>query len=151
MASSCVAGLPPEIGGRWSELKLSHRPADLLRAVVEGLAFELNRYLGFLRKAGWPVARLVLGGGAAASDTTRGILADTTGLPLTCSGSSEASLLGAAILARGLVEPTASLADLAESMLPPARHVEPGAHSAGYAGRYQRYLDSLPLPPAPLS
>jgi xylulokinase len=143
LVSSGVAGLDPDTKGRLLGLQLSHRPADILRAVIEGLAFELNRYLGFLRKAGWPVERLVLGGGAASSRVTKRILADATGLPLACSTSGEATLLGAAILARGLLETETSLADLAEVMLPPARRVKPGAQVAFYQKLFHEYLRSL--------
>ena len=58
---------------------------------------------------------------------------------------SEASLLGAAILARGLVDARASLAELSAAMVPPARHVDPGAQAAFYQDKYEQYLDSLPL------
>ena len=145
LVSAGVSGLGPETKGRLSGLQLSHGPADVLRAVVEGLAFELNRYLDFLRKSGWPVERLVLGGGAASSRATTQILADVTGLPLACLPTGEASLLGAAMLARGLLEPTVSLAALSEQMLPPARRVEPGPNSTFYRHRFQHYANSLPL------
>ena len=143
LVSSGVAGLAPETKGRLSGLQLSHRPADILRAVVEGLAFEMNRYLDFLRKAGWPVQRLVLGGGAASSRATKRILADATGLPLVCSSSGEATLLGGVILARGLLEAGTSLTDLADAMLPPARRVKPGAQAAFYQEQFQAYVRSL--------
>ena len=38
----------------------------------------------FPAQAGWPVERLVMGGGAAASRVTTQIMADVTGLPLAC-------------------------------------------------------------------
>lgn len=143
LISAGVSGLALEGKGRLSGLQLSHCPADVLRAVVEGLAFELNRYLNFLREAGWPVERLALGGGAASSRVTTQILADVTDLPLACEPTGEASLLGAAILARGLLEPDTSLAELSEAMLPSARHVEPGAAAGFYREQFNRYLRSL--------
>ena len=66
-----------------------------------------------------------MGGGAAGSRTTTQIIADVTGVPLACLNNSETSLLGAAILARGLVEESASLVELSLAMAPPARRVEP--------------------------
>ena len=144
LVSAGVSGLASGTHGRLAGLQLAHRPADVLRAVVEGLAFELTRYLEFLPAAGWPVARLVMGGGAALSQVTTRILADATGLPLACLSSGEASLLGAAILARGLVEPHRSLAELSEAMVPPARPLEPGEHAAFYRDQYQEYLCALP-------
>ncbi len=140
-----ASGLAPGTKGRLTGLQLAHGPACIVRAVVEGLAFELNRHIGFLRDAGLPVERLVVGGGAAGSLVTLQILADVTGLPLACPTASEASLLGAAIVARGLLELEFSLAVLAKAMAPPARHVEPGPHAALYQQLCQRYIRALPL------
>ncbi|MHB8973010.1 MAG: xylulokinase [Pirellulaceae bacterium] len=145
LVSAGVSGLAPGTQGRLSGLQLVHRPADVLRGVIEGLACELNRYLGFLRAALWPVERLVMGGGAAGSHSTTQIIADVTGVPLACLENSETSLLGAAILARGLVEARTSLAELTSAMVPPARLVEPGAEKTFYQGKYEQYLSSLPL------
>ena len=143
-----ASGLAAGAKGRLSGLQLSHRPAHVIRAVVEGLAFELNRHLDFFRKAGIRIEKLVIGGGAGASRVTPQILTDVTDLPLACLTASEGSLLGAAIVARGLLEQRSSLADLAEAMVSPARHVEPGASAAFYQERFTQYLASLPWPSA---
>jgi len=141
-----VAGLPPNTKGRISGLQLSHRPGHLVRAVLEGLAFELKRHIGLLRDSGLPIERLVLSGGAAASRVTPSLLADVTGLPLTCAGSRANSALGAAIIARGLCEPASPLAELAAEMAPAAGQVEPAAEdSLFYQAQFREYLRSLPL------
>ncbi len=145
LVATDLSGLAPGTKGRLAGLQLVHGPADLLRAVLEGLSFELSRYLDFLRAARWPVQRLVVGGGAASSGVATQILADATGLPLACLETGEASALGAAILARGLVDRTASLADLSETMSPRGRPVEPGSDAPFYREQYQQYLLSLPL------
>jgi sugar (pentulose or hexulose) kinase len=85
----------------------------------------------------------VLGGGAASSRATKRILADATGLPLVCSSSGEATLLGGVILARGLLDTGTSLVDLADAMLPPAHRIRPGAQVAFYQQQFQAYLRSL--------
>lgn len=144
-----ATGLVPGARGRWSGLQLAHRPAHLLRAVVEGLAHELNRHLGFLRNAGQPIRQLVLGGGAAASAVTPQILADVTGVPLSCFASSEASLAGAAVIARGLLDPGQPLGELSAAMLPPSRQVDPGVQASVYQAQYRHYLASLPLAELP--
>lgn len=138
-----ASGLPSGVRGRLSGLQLSHGAPHVLRAVVEGLACELNRHLDFLRKAGQPIEWMSLCGGAAASRVTPQLLADVTGLPLRCFSSSESSLLGAAIVARGLLEPGASLTGLAEAMIPAARQVAPGANAPFYKDLYRSYLASL--------
>jgi sugar (pentulose or hexulose) kinase len=146
LASGKVAGLPETHGGWLTGLQLQHGRAELLRSVVEGLGCELNRYLGFLRLADWPVDRIVLGGGAADSPTTAQILADITGVPLTRVSYRDTSLLGAAILARGLVEPGTSLENLADQMCPSCDSVCPGVNTSLYCEQYRRYVESLPKP-----
>jgi xylulokinase len=146
LSSFDASGVASGTKGRLAGIQLSHRPAHLLRAVVEGLAFELNRHLDFLRRAGGPVTRLVISGGAAASRVTPQIIADVTGLPLACGADASAgSALGAAIIARGLIEPGATLAGLAEVMTPPSRPVDPGRDALFYQEQYGQYRHSLPL------
>jgi sugar (pentulose or hexulose) kinase len=144
LAPTAAAGLAPGSRGRLSGLQLSHGRAQVARAVLEGLAFELKRHLLFFERAGIPVERLVVGGSAAASRVTPQLLADVTGAPLACLGAGTGSLLGACIIARGLLEPQRSLADLAEELLPPARLVSPGPDAPHYAGRFPEYLKGLP-------
>jgi len=125
---------------------LSHRPGHIVRAVLEGLAFELKRHIGLLRDAGLPIERLALSGGAAASRVTPAMLAAVTGLPLACVGSQAGSPLGAAIVARGLREPEAPLAKLAEEMTPAPGRVEPEPGlTSFYEARYREYERSMPL------
>jgi xylulokinase len=143
MARAGGAGVAPTTKGRLSGLQLSHKPAHVARAVVEGLAFELKRHLLFLERGGVAVEQLVLGGGTAASKVTTQIIADVTGLPLACFGVGAGSVLGAAILARGLVESGRSLAKLSEEMAPAGRTVKPGQHAAFYAKRFGEYIEEL--------
>jgi sugar (pentulose or hexulose) kinase len=72
------------------------------------------------------------------------IVADVTDLPLRCVSAREASLLGAAIIARGLLEPGMSLGDLVNEMAPLPQVVEPGADAPFYQEQYQRYVRALP-------
>jgi sugar (pentulose or hexulose) kinase len=140
-----ASGLAPGTRGRLTGLQLGHAPAHLVRAVVEGLACELNRHLGFLGQAGLAVRILVMGGTVAGSRSTTQILADVTGLPLLCSGAGGGSVHGAAILSRGLLEPERSLADLSREMRPPACRVEPGENQAFYRELFEDHVRSLPI------
>jgi len=139
------AGLAPGTAGRLSGLRLSHTAAHVLRAVVEGLALELARYLRFLTGAGVGVRRLVMCGGGAAGQVTPQIVADVTGVEVACCSEPDTSALGAAVIARGLVDRAAGLAELSQAMAPPLRVVEPGPHSAFYHELLEEYLASLPL------
>jgi sugar (pentulose or hexulose) kinase len=72
------------------------------------------------------------------------MLAAVTGLPLDCAGSDASSLLGAAIIARGLCEPATPLATLTAEMTPGASHIEPAANASSlYETIYEQYVRSL--------
>jgi xylulokinase len=142
------AGLPPATRGRLTGLQLAHGPAHVLRAVVEGLACELARYLEFLVDAGVTLDRLILCGKAASSQVTPQILADVTGLPVACSSHAETSALGAAILARGLLEPHTPLDHLAESMVAALRTVSPSEDTGEYRRIRDQYRESLSSRPS---
>jgi xylulokinase len=128
-----------------SGLQLGHGTGHVIRAVLEGLACELARHIGFLRAAGMSVERLVLSGSGAASRVTPPILAAVTGVPLACAGPEGGSPLGAAILARGLIEPATPLPMLAEQMAPVSQPVEAGPATSLYQQQFKQYLQSLPL------
>ncbi|MCD4824332.1 MAG: hypothetical protein K8S55_06975 [Phycisphaerae bacterium] len=85
-------------------LKLSHTKAHVIRAVIEGLACELAGRLKMLTDAGLCVKRLVMAGRAACSKVTPRIVSDVTGLPVACIEEPDVSAVGAAIIARSLVE-----------------------------------------------
>ncbi len=138
------ARLAPGTAGKLCGLRLSHGRADLLRAVVEGLTFELARYLGFLTDAGMEVDRLIMCGGAAAARLTPRIIAGITGLPIACIPETETSALGAGVVARGLLEKEAGLDALSEEMTPDEEVVRPGPDAERYAELFERYVESLP-------
>jgi sugar (pentulose or hexulose) kinase len=144
LAPSAPSGVAPGSRGGFSGLQLSHRAPHLVRAVLEGLAFELRRHLCILDRAGITTSNLVLSGAAAASPVTSQLLADVTGLPLVRAANAN-SAFGAAILARKLAAPALSLASLAETMSPSASAVHPGPRGVSYSGLYDEYLRSLDL------
>jgi sugar (pentulose or hexulose) kinase len=136
-------GVASDIKGSFAGLQLTHQPAHLARAVVEGLAFELKRHLSFLVRGGVPVKNLVMGGATAASRVTTQIVADVTGLPLKCFPDGAGSAFGAAILARGLAETDRSLAELSDEMILWARAVRPDKNQSLYADRFEEYVAEL--------
>ena len=136
-------GLPHGTRGQLEGLRLEHTPAHVMRAAVEGLASELGRYLLMMEEGGVPVSRLVMCGMAASSRVTPQIVADTTGLTVDCSTLTETSSLGAAVLARLLLEPASDLAVLADAMKPPMRRVLPGPDAERARQRRDEYISSL--------
>jgi sugar (pentulose or hexulose) kinase len=128
--------------GRLDGLRLRHTAAHIVRALVEGLACELGRYLAMMAEGGVAVSRLVMCGKAAASSVTPRIIADTAGLPVDCVTIPETSSLGAAVFARSLVEPGTGLVALSDAMKPPVNGIDPGSGMAEARGRLQEYLAS---------
>lgn len=128
-----------QAGGRLEGLRLCHTPAHILRAVVEGLACELGRYLHFLTDAGIGVRRLLMCGRAAASGVTPQIISDITDLPVECVTVTDTSAFGAAMIARSLVEPQIPLADISLAMAPAYRTVAPGSDRPLYAKLFDEY------------
>ncbi len=138
------AGLDPGTRGRLDGLRLSHGPAHVLRAVVEGLVMELVRHVRLLAQGGLPVERLIMCGGAAGSRVTPQVLADASGLPVACVTEGAVSALGAAVLARAMAEGRDDLARLAREMAPPVREFRPGPDAEMYKGMLAECLASLP-------
>lgn len=71
-----------QVRGSFLGLSQSHTTADLLRAVLEGVAFSLRSVCEVYADLGIPFSGLVLTGGAARSAAWRQILGDVLGLPL---------------------------------------------------------------------
>ena len=125
--------------GRLEGITLAHGPNHLLRAVVEGLACELNRHLEMLSAAGIATQRLAMSGTAAGSRVTPKILADTTGCVVSCVETSSTSTFGAAIVARAMVERDKSLAEWSKTLAPAGTPVEPGEDRDQYRAIYEEY------------
>lgn len=138
------AGLKSGTAGRLDNIRLAHGPAHVLRAVVEGLACELARYVRFVAADNIPVGRLVMCGRAAGSRVTPQIIADTVHVPISCMTEREMSALGAAVVARRLVDTDTPLARISEQMAPKTRTVTPDSGSDTYRELFRQYLNSLP-------
>jgi xylulokinase len=130
-------------GGRLSGITLAHSRDHLVRAVVEGLACELLRHIRMLTDAGLPVSRLTMCGSAAAGCNTPQIIADIVNLPVCCVEASDVSALGAAMIARKLVDCSTPLAEIACQWAPPRRTVCPGPHASLYRDLLREYFAFL--------
>ncbi len=85
--------------GGFVGLQLSHSRANMAWAIMESAAFELRWALEPIRRAGLPIDRLWMVGGAAQSPHWPQILADATGVPIRLPQYDNWPALGAAILA----------------------------------------------------
>lgn len=94
-----------------------HRLPHLYRAILEGVAFE--QYLGTLgveKALGQPVKRYIVTGGGAQSDLWCQIIADITDKPVFRASTTEATALGAGILAATAVGCYANAREAAQEM-----------------------------------
>ena len=88
----------PLARGAFVGLAMPHGKAEMTRAVLEGVAFNLRHILDIIRSQGVEVEVMRLIGGSGKSALWRQILADVYGLPIARLGlSAEATALGAAI------------------------------------------------------
>jgi len=94
--------MDPELRGAWRGLTLATDRADLIRAVLEGVAFSQRDSLEVMRPLTAP-ARLLATGGGSRSRFWLQVLADALELPLTQLAGAPGASYGAALLAhRGM-------------------------------------------------
>jgi xylulokinase len=90
--------LDPDTRGALVNLSLAHTPADIIRAVLEGVAFSLRSALEVISAIA-PVEQLLATGGGARSNIWLRILADVLQTELIAPKAEEGAAYGAAILA----------------------------------------------------
>lgn len=89
----------PQARGAYLNLSLHHTRADMYRAILEGLSYNLRENIDLLRQSGFHIDSIRAIGGAAKSDVWLQMAADVTGLPVERPAIPEAAVLGAAIIA----------------------------------------------------
>jgi sugar (pentulose or hexulose) kinase len=95
------AGAPywdPEAKGVLHGLTLAHTRSDILRALAEGVCFEVKKSLDVLGELGLDIHELRIAGGVTRSDVWNRLQADIYGKPVVKTGLEETTALGAAIL-----------------------------------------------------
>ncbi len=85
--------------GGWLGLSLQHTKAHMVRALMEGVAFDLRQALDCFARLGLPMAELRIGEGGAKSALWRQILVDVFGRDGRLMDLGDASAIGAAIIA----------------------------------------------------
>ena len=96
------AGYPlwnPMASGMFSGLRFSHSPADMMRAVIEGVSLESFDMYQQMNKAGVVISSLAVTGGAMESPVWRQTIADIFGMEIHPLQVPNATLVGAAIFA----------------------------------------------------
>lgn len=129
--------LDPDARGAWVNLSLAHTQADLIRAVLEGVAFSLRAALDVMSEIA-PVHQLLATGGGARSHTWLQILADVLQTELIAPQAEEGAAYGAAILAMVGVGAYPDLAT-ALKILPPISNAVQPQEVAVYQSAFARY------------
>ncbi|WP_272819103.1 FGGY-family carbohydrate kinase [Scytonema hofmannii] len=136
--------LDPNTRGAFVNLSLAHTQADIIRAVLEGVAFSLREALELISAIA-PVHQLLATGGGARSNIWLRILSDVLQTELIAPKAEEGAAHGAAILAMVGVSVYPVL-ETALKILPQDSHVvQPQANLLYEAGfkRYERLYDAL--------
>ena len=129
--------LDPDTRGAWVNLSLAHTQADLIRAVLEGVAFSLRAALEVISEI-TPVHQLLATGGGARSNIWLRILADVLQTELIAPKAEEGAAYGAAILAMVGVGAYPNL-EAAFKMLPKeGKTVQPQVNPV-YEAAFKRY------------
>jgi xylulokinase len=116
-------------------LRAEHAPADLVRAVIEGVTYGLKYAVDALSRSGVRPTQLTLVGGGAASDAWAQLCADVFQLPVVRPPETEAAALGGARQARWAVDgvPVESGKQTGQTFEPrPSDGLQSGAGRADY-------------------
>ena len=128
---------PLASGAIWG-LTLSHTPAHIYRALLEGTAYGTAHSLVAFRRAGLTPEAIVACGGGARSELWLQIYADACGIPVQTTDCADATALGAAVCAAVAAGHYADLPEAASRMVRVTRIFEP---RAAVTRRYEEYLD----------
>ncbi len=125
-------------------LRLSTKKGDMIRGLLEGVAFEMRLNLDILERAGCKIRELRTIGGGAKSDIWNQLKADVIGKPISVLKVTEAGCLGTAILAKS-AETQESVADIADQWVRPVKIIEPRTDfSTWYRERFSLYRQLYP-------
>jgi len=118
-------------------LDLSVTREEILRALLEGVAFEIRLNLDILKQSGYEVKELRIIGGGSKSRKHVQLKSDVIGMPITVLDVPEAGCMGVAMLAMAHNEKK-DVRDIARQWVKPAGKVEPQLHSH-YNLKFEQY------------
>ena len=143
-----VTGTPwsdPQSKGAMLGLTLATTKGDIIKALLEGVTFEMRLNLEHLERAEIVVEHLRAIGGGAKSPTWLQLKADIFNRPVSALSVSEAACLGAALLAGAAVGEYSSLDEAVSSTIRVTKTYEPNPQMAArYAERYRIYRQLYP-------
>jgi xylulokinase len=86
-------------------LRFSTKRSDILRALLEGIAFEMRLNLDILDRSDIRISELVATGGGARNPKWLQLRADVLNRPISVARTTEAGCLGVAMLAKAFFQP----------------------------------------------
>jgi xylulokinase len=116
--------------GGWIGLTAKHTRGDLIRALIEGVAYSQKDGLDVVAALGVNVASIRASGGGARSRVWRQILADIFGKPVVTMASDDGSALGAGILAMVATAEYSSVRDACGAIVRERDFVQPRGEEA---------------------
>jgi xylulokinase len=125
----------------WIGLTASHRRADLIRALVEGVSFSQMDCLAIIDSLGANIASVRLSGGGAKSPFWRQMLADVFGRRVSTLATQEGSAYGAALLA---MTGTGAFGSVPEACRATIVETETLLPRADYQERYRLFTEIYP-------
>lgn len=125
-------------------LRLTTERGDVLRALLEGVAFEIRLNIDILNRSGIPIEELrVIGGGARSHRWTQ-LKADVLNRPISCLAVAEAGCLGVAMLAR-MAHAGVDLGSMVRDWIQVMGVIVPNPENAAYyEKRFSTYLSLYP-------
>jgi xylulokinase len=129
----------------WVGLTASHRRADLVRAVIEGVSFSQRDCLAIIDSLGAGIGSVRLSGGGARSAFWRQMLADVFSRRVSTLATQEGSAYGAALLAMTGTGVFASVPEACRATIVETESLMPEAEaSAAYEERYRVFAEIYP-------
>lgn len=136
----------PEARGMMWGFTLSHTPAHVYRAIIEGIAYGSEHILRTMAQHGYEVKELVAAGGPTKSKMWMQIHADVSNVPITVTEAGPAAaMLGAAICAALGAEVFPTIHDATKAMVRVTDTIEPNAEvNEQYQFFIDKYINTYP-------
>ena len=130
--------------GGWIGLTAKHTRADMIRAVLEGVAYSQMDCLQIIENMGVEVKSVRLSGGGAKSPFWRQMFADVFGKRVVTLESQEGSAYGAALLGMVATGAFGSLSEACAATIREVDVIEPGTDRSIHAHGYKTYQALYP-------
>lgn len=136
--------------GSFIGLNFRHGPPQLVRAVMEGILFNLATILDVLEEIGGACHEILAGGGFARSPFWLQMAADLFGRPLIVADNPETTAQGAALMALTALGGAPDLAAAVALLGPASRRIEPDPDTHALYASLQASYSDIPATLAPV-